>query len=356
MVSLQTSDEYFGYLTIPTNYRKRGARFEATGAFDSGLGFSVEAGIASISQNANFKNAITFNSTTSQTTSTSYPYTTTTTTIVTPVYQKAGADAKVSNPFSPANVSHDNYETILKCVDRELIQEFGNIADAIGLNTANFQQTGFEDLRGEVFWRKGLKLNTKNKTIFVPFVSVYGTLDLGDVVDEDQPLSLPFGNNGHKSYGGGAGFTLDFNDSFEIGAAISGSSFSSRTIEGLRIPNSTKQSGIYPFKADAIVDPGASWQVSLLMNSRNFEEDTSCYAQYVYVNHSKNSIKLITPNSGFKPEILENKSIWSNHMVNVGMNFDVSPGVSIGCVAQIPLKQKNSYRSATFGLSIVAQH
>ena len=358
LLSLQNSDELVGFLTIPTKYRKYGTKFEVSGSTDNGFGATIQIGVASISQTASFNNAIGFGNV--DITSTTAGTTSTTTTSNAAYYIKNNVRTLVNNPFyndaTYGKVTDQQWYAALKCMQRGTTNRLNEIATAIGLNLSDFQKTGLEDLRGELFWRKGLKLNTKDPVVFTPFISVFGTLDLGEICDQSQPLSVPFGNNGHKSFGGNMGFTLDFNDNFEIGAALGIATYTSRTEQNMRMPNHSNQCGIYPFSTAATINPGNTAYTSLLMNSRHFEENLSFFMQYIYVGHSKDKITLVTDNDGFLPQILEGKSIWSNHMANVGLNYEVSPGVTLGCAAQIPLKQRNSYRGSTFALSISASH
>ncbi len=355
MIPLQdANNEFFGFQTTAEKYCKKGARFQTTGALDCGLGVTVQLGVASISNSATFKSPVSYNYTSSTITSTTYPNSTTVVNTTTPTFLKGGVATTAENPFSIHKVTTSNWAYVLQTLDDQLIDQFQAIADAIGLDTTNFQKSGFEDLKGELFWRKAIKLEGHNKALFTPFVTVNGAFDLGEPVDQDKILSMPFGNGGHHAIGGAAGFSLDFEDNFEIGAAMGVNTYSCRRENNMRIPNSIYQNGIYPYKTAANINPGNTWYLSTFMNSYHFEEDLSFYAQYLYVSHGKDNITLVTPNSGFFPEILAAKTPWSSHMLNLGLNYDVSSGIQIGCAAQIPLKQRNAHRSSTVAISIAA--
>jgi hypothetical protein len=333
LIGLQDSiNEFFGFQTTHEKYCKKGARFQATGAIDCGLGMTVQLGVTSISNDATFHSPVTYNTTT-------------------PFFLKGGITTTAVNPFDVADVTNTNWIYILKTMDDKLIDKFASIADAIGLDITNFQKSGFEDLKGEIFWRKAIKLEGKNRALFTPFVSLNGSFDLGEPMNPDKILAMPFGNNGHKSLGGGAGFSLDFEDSFEIGAAMGISHYNCRQ-DIIRVPNSIYQNGIYPYKTAVNIQPGNTWYLSTFMNSYHFEEDISCFAQYIYVNHNRDSFGLVTPNKDFYPEVLGAKTPWSSHVLNLGLNYDVSNGLEIGCAAQIPLKQRNAHRSSTIAIAI----
>ena len=371
--SMQTEEEIIGYLSIPTKYRRYGSRFEFTAATDIGIGFNLKLGVASISQRALYNNEIlfgnvdvtTFNSSTSTTTSGAQA---TTNTIPNAAYYlKNNVRVLVQNPFNngvnnggstvtPTEVSDAQWYEALRNIRNNTANQLKTIAKTIGLNLNDFQKTGIEDLRAELFWRKGFKLQTPEPVVFIPYLSLFTTLDVAGVADANQLLAVPFGNNGHASYGGQAGFTLDFNDNFEIGSVVGVSGYTSRNEANMRMPNAENQSVIYPYTTSAKLQPGNTWYASLLINSHHFEEDLSFFMQYLYVGHSKDKITLNTPDDIFLPEVLEGKSIWNTHVANLGLNYEVSPSVMLGCAGQIPLKQFNAYRSSSFVFSIIGSY
>jgi hypothetical protein len=361
-------DEVIGFLTIPTKYRKYGVRFEISGASPIGVGMSVQIGAAAISQTASLDNVIIFgNPVITSVSGTGNPPPTSSTTVPNAAYFiRDGVPTIVLNPFtdgsttppSSTTVSDQQWFQALRNMKQNTTNQLEIIADTIGLSLNDFQKTSFEDLRFELFWRKGFKLDTKVPVLFVPFVSMFGTLDLGDIANPNQLLAMPFGNNGHNSIGGGAGFTLDFVDNFEIGSAMGATSYSNRVEQNMRMPNADNQAVIFPYTTPTRIQPGSTWYISLFFNSYHFEEDLTFYMQYLYVGHNKDKLTLIEsdPDHIFKPKLLEGRSIWNSHVANVGLTYDVSPSIAIACGGQIPLKQLNSYRSATFSVSLTISH
>ena len=296
---------------------------------------------------------------------TSYPSggatTPTTATILNAAYYlKNGTRILVNNPFYNDAISGKVLDTqwyeALKVIKQDTASQLDLIAKTTGLDLSDFQKTGVEDLRGEIFWRKGLKLDLPQPVVFIPYVSLVGSLDVTAPINPNQVLARPFGNNGHKSYGGNAGFTLDFDNNFEIGAAVGLVAFTSRVEPNLRMPSDIDQSVLYPYATSAKISPGNSWFISLLMNSFHFEENLNFYMQYIYLGHGTDKITLTQPDAAYFPQVLESKSAWSSQMINLGLNYEVSPSITIGCGGQIPIKQMNAYRSATFALSVFATH
>lgn len=371
--SLQDNLQLIGFLTGPAKYSKYGSRFEIVGASSLGIGAAIRIGVSSISQSGFFNNEILFGNVdvTSYPTGSTGATTPTTTTVPNAAYYlKNDVKVLVNNPFYndpiTGKVTDSQWYEALKVIKQDTANQLDLIAKTTGLDLSDFQKTGVEDLRLELFWRKGLKLDTDQPVVFIPYVSLVGSLDVTAPVKPNQILAAPFGNNGHKSYGGNAGFTLDFDNSFEVGAAVGLVAFTSRYEPNLRVPTDVDQSVLYPYATAASISPGNNWFMSLLINSYHFEENLTFYMQYIYVGHGRDKIKLtslnetITPSGIYTqtyfPEVLESKSPWSSQMVNLGLNYEVSPSITIGCGGQIPIKQMNAYRSATFALSIFATH
>lgn len=369
--SLQDNLQLIGFLTGPAKYSKYGSRFEIIGASSLGIGAAVRIGVASISQSGFFNNEILFgNVDVAGAPYTGTPPTPTVTTVQNAAYYlKNDTKVLVNNPFyndpGVGKVTDAQWYEALKVIKQDTANQLDLIAKTTGLDLSDFQKTGVEDLRFELFWRKGLKLDTDQPVVFVPYLSVVGSLDVTAPINSSQILAAPFGNNGHKSCGGNAGFTLDFDNSFEIGAAVGLVAFTSRFEQNLRMPTDVDQSVLYPYTTAAKISPGNNWFISLLLNSFHFEENLTFYMQYIYVGHGRDKITLTssgeTEVSGvytkaYFPEVLESKSAWNSQMVNLGLNYEVSPSITIGCGGQIPLKQMNAYRSATFALSIFATH
>jgi len=377
--SLQNNDtdnpwnEVIGFLTIPMKYRRYGARFELIGTIDCGLGAAMQLGVAAVSQSGSFNNAIIFGNpviTTVSTSSSSGNPTVTTTSNTVPnaaYYLRDGSvQTLVLNPFADpttnssgstitgasTTVTDAEWYQALRNIKSNTTNQIEVIAEVIGLDLSDFQQAGFEDLRAEIFWRKAIKLHTNTPVLFVPFITMFGTLDLSSPTNPNKFFAMPLGSNGHKSIGGSAGFSLDFVEGIEVGGAIGAAAFSSRNEQNLRVPNSLQEYGFYPYTAAAKICPGSSWFVSVLINAYHFEEDLSFFFQYLYVGHNKDKIILNNPDIYFLPQLLEARSVWSSQMANVGLNYNVTPNIAVGAAIQIPLQQLNAYRTSTFGLSI----
>ena len=77
------------------------------------------------------------------------------------------------------------------------------------------------------------------------------------------------------------------------------------------------------------------------------------YFEYGIVHHEHDKIKVLEScktlcaDTAFKPEVLEKRSDWKVMVANAGFNYDISPNYSLGILWQIPLSQRNAYKSLT---------
>ena len=200
----------------------------------------------------------------------------------------------------------------------------------------------------------------------MPFIAVGGSIGFADEKNQDNPFSISAGNNGHDSFRFNTGFTIDFFNSFEIGGTAGFTNFKSKEFCEFRVPNNDYQNMMYPFVTKVCYSPGNTWHTSVFMNSYNYYENWSFYAEYVWATHGKDKISLLNPedirdltimaagtceNKGFKPQVLECKSAWSVQVINTGLTWMPSPNITIGANAQIPIQRRNAYKSTTLAVS-----
>jgi len=238
----------------------------------------------------------------------------------------------------------------------------------MGLNVQDFHETGPEDVFVSLIWRHNKLINGQDnsethdyeyyddeeweKFILIPFVKLTTGIGMGKKRDNSLAFSLPFSNNGHHSLNITTGFSMDFFNDVEITFDAGATHFFKREIHGMYIPNNERQTGIYPFKTDVNYEPGKTWHMGVAINAYHFIDKVSCYAQYLLVNHSKDSIELIAADSAFKPWVLEDQTKWTVHAANVGFNFDLSPHMTVGCAWQAPLAGRGAYKTHTIMLNL----
>jgi hypothetical protein len=166
------------------------------------------------------------------------------------------------------------------------------------------------------------------------------------------------GNNGHDAVGFNTGFTLDFDETLEIGVEGGGTFFSREKYSNFRVPVNEFERTIFGCTTDVCIKPGINWHFIGTIHARRFIDKLSALAQFVLVSHDKDRIEPFT----FIPQImenipmLENLTKWDLRMFNLALNYDISPHISIGALWQAKLGRRNAPRVNTVLASFVANY
>lgn len=252
-----------------------------------------------------------------------------------------------------------------KLVIEKIMKQKQIIGEILGRNFCDYDHTGLEDLRIELLYRHLFIMNDENiafpRYIFMPFVTIGAILPLDKPVPNNMPFAVPIGSNGHFGLGGSAGFTLDFLSTIDIGIQAGFTHFFERKYCNLPLPTQVAESGIYPYTADVMLEPGRTAYYKLTMHAYHFLDLLSTWIEYVGVIHNDDNIKVcrsfIPPdscyfNQGFLTKEAECRSSWSSQLLRIGFNYDLSPNMLLGFAASIPLNQRNAYNTGTILASL----
>ncbi len=317
----------FGYFSVPLKYKKRGVRMEMAADIYAGFGISLQTGLVSMSQtNTGFIDL---------------------TECTDPVC-----------PFDPSPLTGNN-------VRKYLMSELKNISKEIGLNICNYCETSVEEVRINLFWRRGFELNKNDEDwphfMIIPFFKVSGTVSPGNEnrLDEaafNRAFFVPFGNNDHSGVGFTTGLNFDFVESIEIGAEVGMTYFFERNFEKYRVPTSIFQTSIYPFTTDVSIQPGHNWHFGGKIAAYHFLDRLSGYFQYIQMEHKEDDITLRDCDDidMFLPMQLEKTTGFKAKFIDIALNYDISPNIGLGLFWQAPISQRNSYRSSTVMFSFNA--
>lgn len=232
------------------------------------------------------------------------------------------------------------------------------IANILGINLCDYHKVGIEDLRLSLFWRQLVVLNEESdiypRLIFMPFATLGVGIPMEKAAPTYKPFAVPIGNNNHVSVGATAGFTLDFLDTIDISCVAGITHFFKHKYCNLRLPTNIYESGIFPYTADACVQPGLTWHLGIGMNAYHFLDNLSCWAEYVVVSHAQDSVEICRSfipstsryfKTGFIVEDTECYTKWESQLFNIGFNYDLSDNLVAGALFQIPVRQRNAYRA-----------
>jgi len=239
-----------------------------------------------------------------------------------------------------------------------LMDVASDIAQELCIDICSFHTFSVEDLYFCLYWRHAHEINFKRdpswaRFLLTPFIRIAGSAPTGKSKDPAVIFSVPVTNNGHASINANVGINLDFTDTIEIGGEVAYSHFFARDVCNMHLPNSTYQSGIYPFGTNVNVQPGDTWYGAAKLNAYHFIDRLSFWGQWVIVSHTQDTVRLIDCDPAFitaKCPVTK----WTVQFINAGFNYDCSPNISLGFVWQFPIKWENAYKSNTVLFSFIA--
>lgn len=407
----------FGFFSYPMKYKKAGFRFQFDlkiweRCFDA-VGLRAQIGIANIRQSAIGPDPNGAKNLTCEALGIACPSTTKSPTSCSFIKQTAGCE----NPREEIIVGDTNGTAQpwkLPCCDGtccifshdctckeyitvNVMNQWDKITQFFGIDANDFDQTSPEDLRILLWWRHIKELNSVNpewpRILWIPFIEAGAGIPIESPRNPDKLFAVPFGNNGHASAGVTFGFAFDFIDVLEIATTGGLTKFFSEKFCGLRLPTQTRESRVYPYKADVLVEPGTNFHFTLTLNARHFIERLSVWAQYLFVAHKNDCINIcrslipqgsdyyptdpvnlskLSPdlnnalnsptltatqknlNRGFALKKYTDLTSWEIQMLNLGFNYDISPHVYLGFLWQHTFSRRNAYCTDTLLFSATA--
>jgi hypothetical protein len=341
--------QQFGFFSVPISYRKFGARFEAEFGFGD-FGLIVQGGVADLRQTATFLDL-----------------TCTATGLSCPVRDCVPVVVDCpSSVSSTACITENCCIDVFNCACKTLViqnimDQVELVADTLGQSICNYHETGAEDTRLMLFWRRTFEINKDRPTwaffTMTPFFVAGVNAPTGKKQKPSELFSLPNGNNGHWGIGFEGGFSINFLETIEVDFEIGFTEFLKKCHSNVPVPTSHFQNGIMPRKATLEVKPGTNWVFGATMAANNFLDRLSFYVQYLIITHGEDCIRVVSTNDPNINNIDVCKLIcdskWYNQIVNVSFNYDISPNVALGFLWQAPVKRRNAYRSTTVLGSLV---
>lgn len=322
--------DQMGHFTVETKYRKMGARAKFQARILSDFVFTVEGGVSDLRVTVTgFVNQV----------------------------NKTGAAAVVPTDYT--NSATDNSTADKAILETHLMDKKDAIFAQMGLDDTSYNNRSLEDTYASLTWRHNFYVNSEtedeawNEFVFTPFFSAGAVIATGEKADPSKAFALPSGNNGHHGVNAYMGASFDFNETIEFSFQAGASHFFKRRINGMFIPTDKQQSGIFPYKTDVQYDPGTTWNFSAGINAYHYSDKLSFFAQYLFTNHVKDSITLVTADTAFKPSVLEDTTNWTVQAANIGFNLDISPSIGIGAAWQAPLARRGAFKTNTVMLSLI---
>lgn len=374
--ALARDTKYFGAFSMPIEYRKQGLRLEFNVNACSNIGFTMQTGVVNMKQY--FTNTIA-NSVGSSTGSpvgqtTGGPYSISNVQTACSSSSTGCTPTTISSLYNTLNTQDGTGGTIVSPATTSPAQQLfdkyisNNIADILdpdcghSQSLCSFDEYSMEDLRFILTFQHAYSPNRFNRNddedvwpdmIFTPYIWVGGSFPIAQEIDYHRLLSLPFGNNGHASVGGGIGMTFDFAESVEVGFE-GGATYFLPKDERRPFPTHELQRILYPFEADVRTQPGINWHFKALLQAYQFLKHVNFWFTYELIEHRKDEFTVNdgTKSQYFFPGVLECYSDWRAQFFNAAIVFDIQPGIQASFLWQQPISPRNAYYPVTLMGSI----
>jgi len=388
----QDSKQEFGYMDMPGEYRKHGIRAELDVLLGCGFGFRASTGVSDINVIPCVAGACenTFESNSDQTLSTACGATNETK--CDPLRRTCEADGRTCTVnTAESNTCGNNQSCIFESFTRaekdlvlnKMIDRFDVLARALGYDPTNYNETDIEDIDVQLYWRHPVHVNEDRASwpyfIVTPFFVGHVTIAIADKVSPTELFAVPHGNNGYTAYGLSSGFSLDFVDMVQIAFDAGMTRFEEDNRACVPVPTSNLQQGILPRFADACIKPGTNWTFGAALYGYYIFDRLSFHIEYRIVSHTEDEVTFthvrkltdqqlqMASNSGAvtmpsgdttftqdqftlsdidKKTFIENRK-WESHVVNSGLNYDISPNVSLGFLWQAPATRRNAFKQTS---------
>jgi hypothetical protein len=302
---IDTKNDLAGQYRNRVRHERLGLRGSLDYSFSSGLGIAVHAGVTEYSVAPGY---------------TPNPE------LVSGVWKNKWADGGTS------------YENIVND-DLMLADAQALIGEQLSIDYTGLTDTTAEDTSIEMYWRKPYVMKDKegdHVVTTIPYVSVGVTLPTAQKRKIGRLIDMPMGNDGFYGVTGTAEVNFDFPGMVQVGGGVKLTLFNDDDIGKQHVPSHKNQQGFYPWKASVTKRPGPLVTAYLTMKAEHFVDYLTCYMNYIFVSHDKDSITISSADKakGFLADKLGRDGQYSGQMAHIGFQYDVTPTLQFGAAVQ----------------------
>lgn len=229
------------------------------------------------------------------------------------------------------------------------------IAQQFNLDLSEQRLTTLEDTHVDLHWSIPVKCYDNDEFSFnlVPLLSVGVWVPTGQATDQNKAFSVPTGNDGFAGGTIDVGLNFDFPKMLQLGFGCGAAFFGTRTLNDQRVPTSPLQVGIIPWKTTIAKRPGALWYFNASLKAEQFDSGFSCYLDYIFTQHIKDSITLQEVNPArlaqFQKGVksMEDQSVWKAQHLNAGLKYNITSLCALSVGFQGYISGVRTYRLTT---------
>ena len=345
--SNRDQEHNLGFFSVPIKYRKYGVRVQAELGSYCGLGFRVQAGVATIRQDADFDDK---------------------------TCSANGIACGTGTSSAACTVNQPSCD-VKTLVINGIMKKREIVADVLGLNIRNFCETDLEEVTLSMYWTRCFEYNAETTNACWPWFTL-APYFIGEVSipasnkcqDNNVLFSLPFGNGRHVGAGFTGGFNVNFVETIQLGFEVGFMHFSKELYANYPVATNNFQNGMLSRKADLCIQPDNTWTFAATMGASEFIDCLSAYVQYRLIHHCedclsiKNVISNCTPNTppfdaaSVDLEQMIHKTPWVSSFVDVHFDYDITKNIALGFLWQGPVAQEFAYRPTTVMGSVIVKY
>lgn len=174
------------------------------------------------------------------------------------------------------------------------------VAQDLGINLTRVANSGFEDTNVKIAFSKECPFRDDKNELMVtinPWLAVGAWIPTAKKKCQDNPYSLALGNDGFFGLSFEGALNFDFPELLTLGFGAGISVFQKQTLFDQRCPSDQRQAGLIPWKTDMYKRLGAAWNFNISLQSRNFIDKLSFYADYTFAKKERDEIELTNANT-----------------------------------------------------------
>lgn len=322
-----------GAMSVPSQYRKYGVRFEADFTTPFDLGLLMRIGVAQMR------------------------------------HVPCQSFRNMTGDYTCC--ATDDCSCCTDLVQKGIVNQWYVIARTLELDIAPYCESSIDMADIAFYWTHSFEFNHPSETYttnqphctFCPYLMAEFAPPFGKARPPAKLFAPTFGNNHHFGYGLSGGFVFNFFQTIEFGVDVGFTRFKARGYPNQPVPTHILQEGMLPRRADLCIRPGTNWTFGAVMVAYHFLDHFTASTEFRLVHHCRDHVTLLkqVPLSWQTEDDPANLNIekfiaetgWSTSFVDFGVTYDITPNVALGLLCQLPVRQRNAFRSTTLLGSLV---
>jgi hypothetical protein len=249
--------------------------------------------------------------------------------------------------------------------------KYDGICKELEIDNKSYRNTTLEDTHIQLYWQAPISFRDKDNDValrVVPLFSIGVWAPTGTDIDQNKLFFVSSGNDGFFGLSAEGSVAFDFpiwpkrNAFFQTAFGAGVVVYPKKDFDNYRIPSSTYQVGIIPWKTKVSREPGTTWYGNISAKSDNFIDGISAFFDFMYTRHEQDEftlretdpIRKTTFEANGAMQEMERRSRWINQQVNFGLEYQVVKNLAIGTAVQAQVSGKRVLTTVRHGDSVAS--